>query len=382
MAAARNGVISPFRKNARKLTDIVTTDKPKSNSLAALSLRAVRPALRLLTRPSTLMQLPRLLTEGMGPVRRMFIQAHNQKELTRLVTSGSRVNFISSFARSGNTWTRNLLADALLQAQGIATDTDLPVPFQEVVADYYCDPIGRRHPLITMGGILVKTHDSFAQLQARIYPDAEKAPAPDQVFGNCRVVYLYRSPEDVLVSLFHLQRKAKYLAQSRFGIDEFCRSQLPHWLENLGSYLRACDDGVPVYFVSYEGMLQEPAANLAGILQWLEIPHDSGIVERAVAHMGFENIRAREERALPGHKDYALRRGKSGGGLEELQPQTRCYIRETAAPLLKQAQKRLNRQISASAAKPAGGASPKPGKADAASADQSRFASSHGLQPT
>jgi len=319
----------------------------------------------------------------MGPVRRMFIQAHNQKELTRLVTGGHRVNFISSFARSGNTWTRNLLADALLQAQGIATDTDLPVPFQEVVADYYCDPIGRRHPMITMGGILVKTHDSFPELQGRIYPKAGEAPPPGKIFANCRMVYLYRSPEDVLVSLFHLQRKAKYLAQSRFGIDEFCRSQLPFWLENLGSYLRACDEGVPVYFVSYEGMLQEPAANLRGILQWLEIPHDAGIVERAVGHMGFENIRAREERALPGHSDYALRRGKSGGGLEELQPQTRCHIREAAAPLLKQAQKRLNRQTSMPTDRLTGEVSSRSvGAPDSVEGQAGRFASSRGLQPT
>lgn len=312
----------------------------------ALAAQAVRPAMRLLARPSTLMQLPRLLSEGFGPVRRMFVQAHNQRELARLVHSGQRVNFISSFARSGNTWTRNLLADALLQAQGVATGTELPIAFQEVVPDYYCDLIAHRNPAISMPGVLVKTHDGYDLLRARIYGPPNPTAPVAAPFAQCRIVYLFRAPEDVLVSLFHLQRKVKYIEKSQFGIDEFCRAHLPYWIENLAGYLRASDEGAPIYFVSYEAMVRDPAANLAGILRWLEMPHDAQIVERAVAHMQFENLRAREDRSAPGNSEYSLRRGKSGAGIEELQPQTRCDIREASSVLLKQAQKQINRQSS------------------------------------
>jgi hypothetical protein len=170
------------------------------------------------------------------------------------------------------------------------------------------------------------------------------------LFANCRIVYLFRLPEDSLVSFFHLQRKMKYIKKSRFGIDEFCRAHLPHWVENLSSYLRASEEGAPIYFATYEGMLADPGATLSGILRWLEIPHDAQIVERAVDHMQFERLRAREERTEPGRSEYSLRRGGSGAGLDELQPQTRCEIRDASTPLLKQAQKHLNRQASLSPA--------------------------------
>jgi len=320
-------------------------------SWARLTLQALRPALRMLSRPSNLVQFPRLVTEGVAPVRRLLIQAHNQREITRLIQSGSRINFISSFARSGNTWTRNLLADALLQANGIKTDTDLPVPYQEVVPDFYCESVVRRSTSIQSKGILVKTHDTYDQLCERFCApsgsEAEIENLCDSAFRNSRIVYLFRSPEDVLVSYFHLQRKVKYIAHSPFGIDEFCRSNLPHWMDNMSSYLKAESRGVSIFFASYEGMLREPASVLSEILRWLEIPHDAGIVERAVAHMQFANLRAREERASPGTTEYALRRGRAGAGLEELQPQTRCEIREESAPLLKRAHKLVARQSSA-----------------------------------
>lgn len=39
--------------------------------------------------------------------------------------------FLSSYPRSGNTWMRLMLADCLLQASGIPTQTDLPVSLSQ-----------------------------------------------------------------------------------------------------------------------------------------------------------------------------------------------------------------------------------------------------------
>ncbi|HWD18408.1 MAG TPA: sulfotransferase domain-containing protein, partial [Verrucomicrobiae bacterium] len=246
-------------------------DNPNpSASWTRLAAQAVKPALQLLAQPQNLAQLPRLFTEGLGPVRRLFIQAHNQREITRLILGGEQVNFVSSFARSGNTWTRNLLADALLQAQGIETNTDLPVPFQQVVPDFYCDMIARRKASLPIPGILVKTHDVFEQLRARVCGQASPmAELRDAAFRNCKLVYLFRRPEDVLVSYYHLQRKVKYIKRAQFSIDEFCRSHLPHWMDNLSGYVRAHEAGYQVFFVSYEAMLREPAVTLSDILRWL-----------------------------------------------------------------------------------------------------------------
>ena len=193
----------------------------------------------------------------------------------------------------------------------------------------------------------VKTHDAFGLWCKRILgapPPGSLGENPVAAFANCKFIYLYRSPEDVLVSYFHLQRKVDYVAKSRFGIDEFCRSQLPHWIDNVGGYLKASESGVYVHFVSYEGMLQNPAASLAGVLRALEIQHDARIVQQAVDHMQFDKIRAHLEKNRPGLSEYGMRRGGSGAALEELQPQTRCEIREATSHLLKRVSKCVSRQ--------------------------------------
>jgi hypothetical protein len=304
---------------------------------------AVKPAVRVLFQPQTLAQLPRLLTEGIGPVRRLFVQMHNQGEIQRFLQEGGRVDFISSFARSGNTWVRYLLADALLQSQGMATDTELPVHPRKLIPDYYCDLVSARQPVIKTPSVLVKTHDLYDQLRARFGLDSPSVQLSGSL-GPCRILYLYRSPEDVMVSYYHLQRTARYIRQSSFGIDEFCRREIPNWLTSVQSYLRAEEEGVPVHFVSYEKLLREPDVALSGVLRWLEVPHDAAMVERCVSHMQFGKMRALEERSFALAKEFWFRRGDKGGGRAELQTHTLCRIREETDEVLKRIDKRMARQ--------------------------------------
>jgi hypothetical protein len=50
---------------------------------------------------------------------------------------------------------------------------------------------------------MIKTHDLIAQLQEHI--------GGDPAVRKCRYLYLYRTPEDALVSTFHLYHREKYL---------------------------------------------------------------------------------------------------------------------------------------------------------------------------
>jgi len=175
---------------------------------------------------------------------------HNTAEIMWLLREGRPLVFISSFPRSGNTWIRYLLADVFLQIRGVKTTTELPVHPDKIVPDFYCNWIARRDGSVPSPAVLVKTHETFLQMQERFGgalppPDAgQGAAAPP--FRGCKHVYLYRSPEDALVSLYHYH---DHHESSRFktaaGIDAFCRSNLPLWEENLASYLRAEEEATP-----------------------------------------------------------------------------------------------------------------------------------------
>ena len=294
------------------------------------------PALRLLARPSTLVQIPRLLREGLAPARRMFVQAHNNREMARLLREQAPISFVCSFARSGNTWMRYLVCDVLLQNQGIQTTTELPVPLGRIIPDYYDDLIARRESSVQAPCHLIKTHDMIPLLRQHA--------GGDPAVLKCKYLYLYRTPEDALVSFFHLYLREKFI-RSKAGrdIDLFCLEALPGWLLHLNSYLDALNEGVELHLVSYEQLLRQPAAILSETLRWLGIPNSEAAVARANANMQFSNLKAMEAKTL-GSRVPFFRRGCDGSGKLELKPETLKIIRESTAELMAQADQHLARQ--------------------------------------
>jgi hypothetical protein len=307
------------------------------------------PALRVIFRPGNFRHLPRLLREGPKPLFNLAIQAHNTAEITRLLRAGWQFSFISSFPRSGNTWIRYLLADVFLQSRGVQTATELPVHPDKIVPDFYCNWIARRDVTIPSPAVFVKTHETFQQLQQRFGTVRTRAGTaggdPVPAFRGCKHLYLYRSPEDALVSLFHLyehDRGSK--AKTAAGIDAFCREYLPLWRNNLDSYLRAADEGFPVLFVPYELLLQYPVEILGNLLRWLGARHDGTTVERAVSNMQFNKLQAMETRSRFNEEPFFFRRGCKGSGRSELQESTMNLILEKTARLMEQANARVMAQ--------------------------------------
>jgi len=317
------------------------TKLPSSQPLTAaqsvrILCRGIGPALGLLMRRSTFAQLPRLLLEGLAPARRMFVQGFNNSELARLVRNPDRVTFVCSYARSGNTWMRYLLSDIRLQNEGLETTTDKAQP-AKIVPDYYTDLITPRASTAACG-YLIKTHDMIPQLQKRVGGNPE--------IRQCRYLYLYRPPEDVLVSLFHISLREKYIRSNAGGnIDLFCLEYLPAWAQHVTDYLDALDNGVTIYLVCYDELLRQPAAILSNALRWLGIPHTTESVQRAESNMRFGKLQAMEARALNGGSRL-FRRGVDGSGVSELKPETLAQIRAATRDIMARANESLARQRS------------------------------------
>jgi hypothetical protein len=319
-----------------------TVRKSKRQSIPEtlrLASQGLRPALALLARPATLAQLPRLLVEGYAPVRRMFIQAHNGREITRLLSQGNQVTFVSSFARSGNTWVRYLLSDVFLQNHGIETATELAVHPDEIIPDFYCEVVARRNTAVPTPGLMVKTHDLFPHLKRQFGDPVAQAPG-----GKCRHLYIYRTPEDSLVSFYHLQLREKYVKSGAgMDIDAFCLNNAVQWVAHVSSYLAARESGAAVFFASYDQLLQSPEAILVEMLDWLGVRHTSSVVMRAVQNMRFANLKALEARDSAA-KPPVFRQGSNGSGSRELKAATVSEIRRATDHLLAQASDCVARQ--------------------------------------
>jgi hypothetical protein len=287
-----------------------------------------------------------------------LLEANNTALINRWLNKGTKVAFISSFPRSGNTWMRFMLADILLQLHGVETTTDLPVHPDDLIAILECDSIVhhlRRCPNWALEPPLafVKTHFAFTRLEHIFSGNDSQGsrvrtgdPAP---FRDCKAMFLYRAPEDALVSYYHLE--ADHRGKAIRGPDDFCRKGLSGWVENVTSYVRAADKGFPVFFVPYEQLLEKPVIVLTNFLHWLGVQHDSQIVPRAVSNMRFCNLQAREkqENNTPYPVDenaLFFRRGRTGSGRSELQESTLREIHERTASLLNEANHRQMKQSS------------------------------------
>ena len=294
------------------------------------------PALRLLANPKTLAQLPRLFSEGLAPAKRMFVQAHNNKEMARLMREKAPVTFVCSFARSGNTWMRYIMCDVLLQNQGYKTGTILPVDPGRIIPDYYAQLITRRDTSVQTPGHLIKTHDLIPMLQRHVGGDPQ--------VRRCKYLYLYRTPEDALVSLYHLSLREKYI-RSKAGrnIDLFCLEALPTWVDHLQSYLDALDEGVNIHLIYYDQLLRQPKAVFAEALQWMGIPYTEDIVDHADSNMQFGKLQATEAKTLGGRVPF-FRRGSDGSGSLELKTETVAKIQDATKDQFARANELLARQ--------------------------------------
>jgi hypothetical protein len=326
-----------------KNTMLPNTRSSTVSQFARILREGALPALRLLARPSTLVQIPRLLREGVGPAQRMFIQAHNNREMARLVREHVPISFVCSALRSGSTWMCGLLCDVLLQNQGVQTTTELSVDRKRIILDHYARLLVHREPSIQNSGCFIKTHDLIPLLQEHI--------GGDPGVRRCKYLYLYRTPEDALVSTCHLFRREKYLrVKPQYelacrDIDLFCLELIPAWMEHVNSYLDALDEGVDVHLVSYEQLLRQTTEVLSDALEWLGLPHTDAVVARAHSNMQFSKLQAVEAKTLGGGIPF-YRRGSDGSGNLELKPETLSQIRDATQSLLVRANESLARQSS------------------------------------
>ena len=179
--------------------------------------------------------------------------------------------FLTSYPRSGNTWSRFLIGNLIHQ--------DEPVSFlnvERLVPDMYktADWSLRRLPRPR----LLKSHECF-----------------DPRYSE--VIYVVRDPRDVAVSNYHWEMKLRSVREG-YPIEEFVPRwmepqfwlRIGSWSEHVQSWMSTRQDNKNFLLLRYEDLKQDPQRELTRVAHFLGVAATTERLNRAVdlssaAHM-------------------------------------------------------------------------------------------------
>jgi aryl sulfotransferase len=229
-----------------------------------------------------------------------------------------QLTWLASYPRSGNTWLRFLLANALFGEVRHSLEVERRIP-----------NLHRRGALAAPEGslLLCKTHSLFSDH----HPYCERTHA---------CIYLLRSPKDVLISNYHYLAMAGHIPPDpRAFAEDFIRHQgvplwrsagVGSWMEHVRSWLWS--PRVPVLVLRYEQMARSPRETLARAVRFLGVDAGEERIAAAVEASSFDRMRELEERekraggptlftarAPAGREAFSfVRKGESGQSLHAL----------------------------------------------------------------
>jgi hypothetical protein len=245
------------------------------------------------------------MSGALARIRARVRRAPQRPAARRLTVLPTDVLLVS-YPRSGNTWLRFLIANAL-RPEPRPTFAD----FGEIVPDIY--------------------DESDRALLRRPEPRVLKSHEPyDERYR--RVVYLVRHPADVAVSYYHYLIKMRTIAPgfdlARFvdsfvagGLDEFGT-----WGEHVTGWLNAREGGPDFVLLRYEDVLEAPRDALAAALRLIGANVADAAIDTAVERSTASELRRLEREtapALPSFQgsrleDPFIRKARPGAGAEEL----------------------------------------------------------------
>jgi hypothetical protein len=221
--------------------------------------------------------------------------------------------FIVSYPRSGNTWLRQLLCDLVLQRKfGVELQGLQSLPSADALM-----------PDIHVHNLVNPTQAEFGMTE-RIFKSHNLSH-----LRGCRMVYLFRSPADALVSYYHLNLRRPELrerAQAR-GLESFCRSALSGWrfhLESALEYHREAPSNV--LLLNYGRLLENGVAELARAAEFVGLASEDANLNAAIERCSFARLRKREEQNPKHPEEYFYRKGRQGTGRDELSEATWNWI--------------------------------------------------------
>jgi len=183
--------------------------------------------------------------------------------------------FIVSYPRSGNTWTRFLVANLLYPGQPVTfANIERLIPDIDLNSKRFLNRLPRPRVL--------KSHEYFDRRYSQL-------------------VYIVRDPRDVALSFYHFYMKLGRIADG-YSIEQYVARFLTRefdiygcWGENVASWLATRYNSRGFLLLRYEDMIDQPCRELARVAAFLGLEADSERLWRAVERSSAENMRRMEK---------------------------------------------------------------------------------------
>jgi len=205
-----------------------------------------------------------------GGVKRAFGLHHPGRDLDVFPDD----TFIVSYPKSGNTWTRFLVANLVYpEKRPDFRNINYLIPDPEALSKRVLGRLPRPR--------IVKTHQYF-------HP------------GYRKVILIVRDPRDVAVSLYYFHIKMRHYAdgypmeQHVKGLVSNVNPRYGTWGENVISWLAARGDDQNFLLVRYEDMLKNTSMELQRIAEFLGMDVNSERLSVAVERSSADNMRKLE----------------------------------------------------------------------------------------
>jgi hypothetical protein len=182
--------------------------------------------------------------------------------------------FLVSYPKSGNTWTRFLIANLVYPEKR---------PDFSNINELIPDPeaLSKRHLAKVSRPRVLKSHQYFD-------------PRYQQI------IYVVRDPRDVALSQYHFHRKRR-LIEDDYPIERFVTrfvagetSEYGSWAENVASWLAPRYSRRGFLLLRYEDMMADTVAELAKVAAFLNIQADPSRIAHAVAQSSANKMRELE----------------------------------------------------------------------------------------
>src|SRR5207244_8991233 len=184
--------------------------------------------------------------------------------------------FIVSYPRSGNTWTRFLVANLVYPEQPVTfANIERLIPDCEAMSSRYVKRVPRPR--------IIKSHEDF-------HPRSK------------RVIYIVRDPRDVALSYYDFSRKYRHIEDSypltRF-VSDFVAGRLSSvdwvtWGENVSSWFYTRNGRPEFLLLRYKDMLSNMESELTKAARFLNIEPTSDRLASAIERSSAERMRSLE----------------------------------------------------------------------------------------